>query len=190
MQDRWRCIGYDDRGVAQSFSGTQAVRIGAVKRPWFKLKPGDQEFLSSAPHRMVDALEIARPAESVWAELTSDETLSWCRMLAGVTWTSARPFGEGTTRTVRTPLGMLALKEVYFHWEEGRRKSFYVAAATAPVFRTFAEDYLVEETGPSSCRFTWTVAFEAPPAARPGNPLNRLITRSLFRDTRRHFGVG
>lgn len=26
-------------------------------------------------------------------------------------------------------------------------------------------------------------------AARPGNPINRLITRSLFRDTRRHFGV-
>jgi hypothetical protein len=134
-------------------------------------------------------MEIARSAESVWADLTSDETLSWCRLLAGVTWTSPRPFEEGTTRTVRTPGGLLMLKEVYFRWEEGRRKSFYVAEATAPLFRIFAEDYLVEETSPTSCRFTWTVAFEPQPAAKPGNPLNRQVTRSLFRDTRRHFGV-
>ncbi len=160
-----------------------------MKRPWFKLRPGDENFLNSASERMVDTMEIGRPADAVWAELTSDETLSWCHLLAGVTWTSPRPFGQGTTRTVQTPLGLLALREVYFRWEEGRRKSFYVAEATAPLFRTFVEDYLVEETSPSSCRFTWTVAFEAPPAARPGNPINRLITRSLFRDTRRHFGV-
>ena len=160
-----------------------------MNRPWFKLKPGDEAFLSSAANRMVDTMEIARPAESVWCELTSDETLSWCRLLAGATWTSPRPFGEGTTKEVRTPLGALVLREVYFRWEEGRRKSFYVAKATAPLFRTFAEDYLVEETSPTDCRFTWTVAFEAPAAARPGDPINRLITRSLFRDTRRHFGA-
>ena len=161
-----------------------------MKRPWFKLESADQNFLSCSSERMVDTMEIGLPASAVWAELTSDETLSWCRSLAGVTWTSPRPFGQGTTRTVRTPLGLLALKEVYFRWEEGQRKSFYVAEATAPLFRIFAEDYLVEEVSPSSCRFTWTVAFDAPPAARLGNPINRLITRSLFRDTRRHFGVG
>ncbi len=161
-----------------------------MNRPWFKVAPCDEAFLNSAPERMADTMEIGRPADSVWADLTSDETLSWCRALDGVRWTSPRPFGQGTTRTVRTPLGALALKEVYFRWEEGRRKSFYVAEATAPLFRRFAEDYLVEETSPSSCRFTWTVAFDAPPAARPGNPLNRLITRSLFSDTRRYFGVG
>jgi hypothetical protein len=154
---------------------------------WFQLKPCGEGFLTSAPERMSDTMAIAQPAESVWADLTSDETLSWCRLLAGASWTSPRPFGEGTTRTVRTSGGLLMLKEVYFRWEEGRRKSFYVAEATAPLFRSFAEDYVVEETSPTSCRFTWTVAFEPQPAARPGNPLNRLITRSLFRDTRRHF---
>jgi hypothetical protein len=87
------------------------------------------------------------------------------------------------------PLGALTLNETYFRWEEGRRKSFYVAEATLPLFRRFAEDYLVEETSPSTARFTWTVASEAPPAARPGNPINALITRSLFRDTQRHFGA-
>jgi hypothetical protein len=28
-----------------------------------------------------------------------------------------------------------------------------------------------------------------PPAARPGNPINAMVTRSLFRDTRRHFAA-
>ncbi len=160
-----------------------------MARPWFKLKRADEQFLSTAPHRQEDVFEIPQPAASVWAALTADDALSWCRALAGVTWTSPRPFGMGTTRMVRTPLGALLLKEVYFGWEEGRRKSFYVSEATLPLFRRFAEDCLIEEVSPTSCRFTWTVANEVPPAARPGNPINAMITRSLFRDTRRHFGA-
>lgn len=172
---------------------TRGVRSDIVPccmaRPWFKLRESGEGFLSSAPQRQVGVFEIPQPAQSVWEALTADDTLHWCRALAGVTWTSARPFGVGTTRMVRTPLNVMVLKEVYFRWEEGRRKSFYIREATMPLFRRFAEDYLVEETSPSSCRFTWTVASEAPPAARPGNPLGALITRSLFTDTRRHFGA-
>jgi hypothetical protein len=55
-----------------------------LKRPWFKLKPGDESFLNSSPERMVDTMEIGRSAGAVWGELTSDKTLSWCRLLAGV----------------------------------------------------------------------------------------------------------
>ena len=160
-----------------------------MRRPWFKLRAADEQFLDSAPQRQVAVLEIPEPADRVWAELTSDQTLSWCRALAGVTWTSPRPFGVGTTRSVKTPLGALVLNEVYFRWEEGTRKSFYVNEATLPLFRRFAEDFLVEDLSPSRSRLTWTVASETPPAARPGNPINALITRSLFRDTRRHFGA-
>ena len=161
-----------------------------MQRPWFKLTPSDEAFLDSAPQRQVGVFEIPQPATRVWEQLTAPDTLSWCRMLAGVTWTSPRPFGAGTTRTVRTLGSVLVLKEVYFRWEEGQRKSFYVSEATLPLFRRFAEDYLVQATSDSSCRFTWTVASEATAAGRPGAPLNGRITRSLFDDTRRHFGAG
>jgi Polyketide cyclase / dehydrase and lipid transport len=160
-----------------------------MRRPWFKLEACDEHFLRSGHHRQVAVIEIPQPADRVWAALTSDDALKWCRALSGVTWTSPRPFGVGTTRTARTPGGALALKEIYFRWEDGRRKSFYVSEATLPLFRRFAEDYLVEETSPSSCRFTWTVGNESPPAARPGDPINGFITRSLFRDTGRYFGA-
>src|SRR5436305_3480754 len=101
-----------------------------MRRPWFKLTPCGDDFLRSAPQRQVEVFEIAQPADQVWQALTAEDTLSWCRALAGVTWTSPRPFGEGTTRMVRAPLGALVLKEVYFRWQEGRRKSFYVSEAT------------------------------------------------------------
>jgi hypothetical protein len=160
-----------------------------MARPWFNLQECGDEFLASAAQRQVGVFDIPQPAEQVWGALTADGTLSWCRALSSVTWTSPRPFGQGTTRTVKTPLGALVLKEVYYRWEEGRRKSFYVSQATFPLFRKFAEDYLLEETSPTTCRLTWTVANEPTPAGRPGNPINARITRSLFADTRKHFGA-
>jgi hypothetical protein len=160
-----------------------------MRRPWFALQPCDEGFFAAAPARYVAAMNIPRPTEQVWAELTSDDPLAWCRMIAGITWTSPRPLGVGATRTARAAFGALVLHERFFRWEEGRQKSFYVLEASLPLFRRFAEDYLVEETSPSSCRFTWTIAAEPRPAARPGAPLNALIFRSLCRDTRRHFGA-
>jgi hypothetical protein len=86
-------------------------------------------------------------------------------------------------------LGALVVNEHFFRWEEGRRKSFYVTEASLPLFRRLAEDYLVEETSPGSCRFTWIIATEPSTVGRPGVPLNTLLFGTLFRDTRRHFGV-
>ena len=155
----------------------------------FALQPCDEQFLDTARARYVDTMEIPVPADQVWADLVSDETLGWCRVVSRVKWTSPRPFGVGTTRTLRLRGGLLSVDERYFRWEEGRRKSFCVVGASLPLFRRFAEDYLVEEVSPTSSRLTWTIAAEPSMAGRPGAPVNALLTRSLFRDTRRHFGA-
>jgi hypothetical protein len=137
--------------------------------------------------RLQEAFAVSRPAAAVWADLTNDNPLSWCRILRRITWTSPRPFGVGTTRTASALGGANVLREHFFRWEEGRRHSFYVIEASAPLFRHFAEDYLVEPTGEDSCVFTWTIAAEPRPLARPAAPLNRALLRSLFRDTRKHY---
>ena len=160
-----------------------------MRRRWFPTQPVEEAFLDTAPLRLVDAFDIPRPAAEVWADLTADNPLSWCRLLRDITWTSPRPFGVGTTRTARTIGNASVLKERYFRWEEGRRQSFYAVESSVPVFRRFAEDYLVEPTSDTACRFTWTIAIEPHPAARPANPANRLVLSTLFRDTRRHYGV-
>jgi hypothetical protein len=160
-----------------------------MRRHWSALQPVDEGFFDDAPQRYVAAIDIPLSAERVWADLTSDAALAWCRMLTSITWTSPRPFGVGTTRTARVGRGALTINERFFRWEEGRRKSFYVVEASLPLFRRLGEDYLVEETSATTCQFTWTLAAEPRPAARPGAPVNALLARSLFRDTRRHFGA-
>jgi Polyketide cyclase / dehydrase and lipid transport len=159
-----------------------------MRRPWFKNEPVDETFFDSAPVRLSDTFAISQPASDVWNEITADGTLWWCRILDDVSWTSPRPFGVGTTRTVKSLKGANVINEYFFRWEEGRRKSFYVVDSSAPLFKRFAEDYNVEPTSDDSCRFTWTIAYESRPAMKAGRPVNDRILRTLHTDTRKHFG--
>jgi hypothetical protein len=159
-----------------------------MRRPRFTAEPVDETLFATAPVRLKEAFDIPRPAVQVWADLTADNPLAWCRILRSVTWTSPRPFGVGTTRTARSVGGVI--NERFFLWEEGRRKSFFAFEASVPLFRRLAEDYLVEPTSETSCRFTWTIAFEPRPAARIANPVNRLLLGTLLSDTRKHYGEG
>ncbi len=161
-----------------------------MRRPWFSAAPVDEEFFSTAPVRLADTFEVSKSAALVWSELTDEHPLSWCRLPRSINWTSPRPFGVGTTRTVHMLAGTSVLNERYFLWEEGRRKSFYALESSLPLFRSLAEDYLVEPTGAHSCRFTWTIAIDPHPLHRPANPINRAVLSTLFRDTRRHYGIG
>ena len=160
-----------------------------MQRPWFKTQPVEEDFFDTAPFRLVGEFEVQRPAAEVWAELTEDNPLAWCRILQRVTWTSPRPFGVGTTRTARALGGLNVIKERFFRWEEGRRKSFYVLEGTLPLFRRFAEDYLVEPTSETSCKFTWTIAAEPRMPAPLADPLNSRLLGTLFVDTRKHYGL-
>lgn len=91
---------------------------------------------------------------------------------------------------MRTIGGIDMLSERFFRWDEGRRQSFYVLRASSPLYRRFAEDYLVEPTSEISCRFTWTIAMEPRRGARITNLADRLVLETLFRDTRKHYGIG
>ncbi len=160
-----------------------------MKKPMFKLEPADEGFFSSAPVVLSDSFEIDRPAAEVWDDLVADNPLGWCRILGpkGIEWTSPRPFGVGTTRTAKALKGLSELREHYFIWEEGKRQSFYALEAAAPMFKRFAEDYRVEPQGDSACTLTWTVAYE--PTLLGKGPVNKAIMRTLFTDTRKHYGA-
>lgn len=157
--------------------------------PSLKGQPTDEHFFTSAPVRLSDTFAIARPASAVWAELTADNTLSWCRIIDRIEWTSARPFGVGTTRQVKALKGANVMNEYYFRWEEGRRMSFYAVDSTAPMFRRFAEDYLVEPAGDDACRFTWSVAYEPRRGFGFTAPVNKRLLGTLFTDTRKHYAA-
>lgn len=131
---------------------------------WYPLEPADADFLVSAPHVFRYEKRFAATPERVWESLTSDESLSaWGLSVKKVTWTSPRPFGVGTTRDVVAP-GGATMRERYFRWDEGRNHSFYVYESTIPLFRRFAEDYIVEADGDQTL-FTWVLALEPKKAA-------------------------
>lgn len=146
----------------------------------------DETFLASAPTRFVEAFDIALPASTVWAELTRDGTLDWCRGLE-ITWSSPRPFGVGTKRQAQLFGVLLRVHEEYFIWEEGRRMAFYVTAARPPAYRRSAEDYVVDAIDAGRSRFTWTLAFDMTVLGKVNAPVMPLIVKRMFADTRRHF---
>jgi hypothetical protein len=160
-----------------------------MPRPWFTCQPVDETFFEQAPVILKASFEVVRPAQEVWDELVGEQSLAWCSILDGIVWTSPRPYGVGTTRTVTSLKGLNVLDERFFRWEEGRRKSFYAVRSTGPMFRRFAEDYLVEPVTDGSSRMTWTIAFEPQPLAKLTTPVNRRILSSLFRDTRKHYAA-
>ncbi|MDP9117049.1 MAG: SRPBCC family protein, partial [Actinomycetota bacterium] len=150
---------------------------------WYPLLACDESFFEDAPFVYRYPVELAVPPERVWQSLTSDRALAdWGLGLSSLEWTSPRPFGVGTTRSVVLPIKAMAVRERFFRWEDGRRMSFYATEANRALVTRFAEDYLVEQT-PTGARFTWTMAMEPTgktlPVLRLASPLNRLLLHAV-----------
>ena len=122
----------------------------------------------------------ARPTE-VFAIFEDGE--SWPRWFGGirkVVWTSNKPYGVGTTRTVWFPL--LSIDEYFFRWERDRRFSFHLTAHSLPLVHALAEDYLLEEVAPGRTRFTYSVAVEPRLGLSMAGPIARTPIDSLLRN--------
>ncbi len=151
---------------------------------WHRLLETHDDFLEAAPLRYVNTVDVPVPPGQTWAALTADDTLtSWSPLVTRLRWTSAPPYGVGTTREVSV-LRLLTARERYYRWEHGRRKTFAAVEVSVPGLRRLAEDYVVEAI-PGGSRFTWTVAVEPAPALRPllrlGDPLTARVLRRVAR---------
>lgn len=158
---------------------------------WYPLETVDDAFFTSAPHIYEYPVELPVPPERVWESLVSDESVAaWGLGVQTLRWTSPRPFGVGTTREVVLPLRSMTVREQFFAWDEGNRYSFFVTSANRPLYRRFAEDYVVSAR-PGGSLFTWTVALEPSPRYRRlidlGRPANRLAFAQLPRGARKYF---
>lgn len=158
---------------------------------WFSMQPVDESFFATAPYVYRFPVDLPVPPARVWESLTSDESVSaWGLGVQSLRWTSPRPFGVGTRREVVLPLRAITVRENFFLWEEGHRYAFHVYEANRPLFRAFAEDYVVEET-PTGSRFTWTIALQGRPRTgllmRAGGPLNKLMFGQMASGASKYF---
>lgn len=158
---------------------------------WYPLATTDDAFFDTAPRRYRHVVDIPVEPAEVWSALTADDTIvSWSNLLSGLRWTSPRPFGVGSTREVT--IGPATVRERYYRWQDGERKSFYVTESSVPGLRRFAEDYRVERTAAGS-RFTWTFAIEPGPVLSPllclADPVLRLVTGRAARGLAGHLAT-
>lgn len=134
---------------------------------WYPLAEIDDGFFETARFRFTPTVHAPASTSVVWETFSADDALvSWSRLITEAKWTSPRPFGVGTTRTVTIGHGAIALRERFYRWDEGTRMTFAAEAASRPGFRRFAEDiHLAPAVG--GTRLTWTFVFDAEPWFTP-----------------------
>ncbi|MEM7532790.1 MAG: SRPBCC family protein [Chloroflexota bacterium] len=121
-----------------------------------KMNAVDADYPFSGPNSTTIRQVINKPARSVFTSL--EDGPAWKEWLGiDVEWTSDKPFGVGTTRTV-TANGQ-QFDEYFVVWEEPLRMGFYFERGTLPL-SAFAEDYTLTPLSDSSCELAWTFAFE------------------------------
>lgn len=117
------------------------------------------DFFDTAPARFVAEVEVrATPGQIFDAFEDAEAWPAWALPIRRVEWTSPKPFGVGTTRTV-TMIGGVG-KEVFIAWERGRHMAFRFTETSMPQTAAFAEDYLVTDLGGGRTRVRWTMAME------------------------------
>jgi|SRR5262249_17700462 len=147
----------------------------------FPCHPVDTSFFDTALMRFKNVMELAARPADVFAIFEDGE--SWPRWFHGihkVVWTSNKPYGIGTTRTVW--LRGVTADERFFRWEQDRRCSFYLTGHSMPLFHAFAEDYLLEEVASGETRFTYSVAAEPRLTLRMGGPIAQTYFGSMFKN--------
>jgi hypothetical protein len=133
---------------------------------WYPLEPTDASVFDTATHVFRYQKHFDAAPDVVWASLACDHSLAdWGSSVQEVNWTTPRPFGVGATREVVLPLGVSRVREHFFRWDEGAGYSFYAYETNAPLFRRFAEDYVVAPDGTGTL-FSWTVAIDPKSALR------------------------
>jgi hypothetical protein len=100
----------------------------------FTCRPVDTLFFDTAPMRFKNVVELDAPPAMVFAIFDDEQSWpEWFRAIHKVVWTSNKPHGVGSTRTVS--LSTATVYEHFFRWEQDRRCSFYLTGASevAPV---------------------------------------------------------
>lgn len=127
---------------------------------WFPCVPFDDAFYDAAPvrYRYTQDLRIS-PTELFEVFEDPASWPWWAPGIGHVAWTSPRPFGVGTTRTV-TFWGGIQVFEVFQTWEPPRAMAFHLVGHTQQeLWSQFGERYRVTDLGGGWSRLEWTVAY-------------------------------
>jgi len=118
----------------------------------------DEELVATAKALGIAQREMAVSAEQLFATLEDGPSYGkWVPAIREVTWTSSKPFGKGTTRTVNL-VGGATVDEVFWAWEPNRRIGFSISASSFRGLSALAELYEITALSSDRCKLRWTLA--------------------------------
>ncbi|WP_372809797.1 SRPBCC family protein [Litorivivens sp.] len=137
----------------------------------FECTAVDLTFLETARNCYKASVDINATPEQIFESFEDAEDWTrWAPPIQKVEWTSPKPFGLGTTRTVSMSGGMVG-DEVFIAWDYPKRMAFCFTACSKPMTESFAEDYVVTPLDNGMTRVEWTMAMEVKGAGRITLPL-------------------
>jgi len=147
----------------------------------FECRKVGEDFINSAPERFVNVVEVNASPEKIF-EIFEDENQwpLWFKDIVKVTWTSPKPFGVGTTRTVK--LKPLTVYENFIVWETNKRFTFYLTHTSLPLAHALIEDYVLEPIDDGKTKFTYTVVYDPKPILKLAGPLGKMAFGRMFKN--------
>lgn len=138
----------------------QETRPFNPDKPFIPCAQSDLSLFEEAEVKMVFSVDLpVAPAQLFEVFEDPKSWPKWAPGIGQVVWTSPRPFGVGTTRTVIFWGGM-EVYEDFVAWEPGQEMAFVFYGTTQEVWERFGEHYKVVDLADGSCRLTWTVAYD------------------------------
>ena len=126
----------------------------------FACKAVDLAYLDIAPLQFRNEIVIDAAAESVFAVLEDGNSWpKWFKDIANIEWTTPKPFGVGTKRTIKMHTQLVADEE-FFVWKQGKEFAFYFTYTNLPVVNALCEHYYLEPLGENQCKFTYRIGAE------------------------------
>lgn len=155
-----------------------------------KCKEVDMGYFNTAKNSYKAVVEIDATPEQVFECFEDAEAWStWAPPITGVEWTSPKPFGLGTTRTVSMIAGLVG-DEVFIAWDYPKRMAFCFTHSSQSLVESFGEDYQVTVLPNGKTEVIWTMAMTAKGFGNVSmalfGPFMRMANQWMFNRFKKH----
>lgn len=146
------------------------------------IKPSELDYATQTPYYLDNVLRIEAPPEIVFNVLSESDWGQWFVDFGSVTWTSPKPYGIGSTRTVQ--LKMLSVDERFLAWNPGSRFSFSIDAIDLPLVEAMMEDMqMLPLDNGQATEFRWRVYYTPTALMSAVHPIARGIFEGMFKQS-------
>lgn len=117
----------------------------------------DLKYFNSPVDVYTSIVEIKATPEQIFASFeNADDWVLWVPPIKRVEWTSPKPFGIGTTRTVF--MSGLTGNEIFIAWDFPKKMAFCFTHVSKPTIESLAEDYELTPLPNGKTRVVWRMA--------------------------------